>query len=461
MKKEKLIYAIILVTIISLSLYIRAYLPYENVLSDSIIKFSGNDPWYNYHLTELTLQNFPHRIFFDVFTHHPYGTPVPFAPLFDISISYIIWIIGLGDPYNTLGENGIKTIFAFYPAILGALTVIPVYFIGKYLWNKNAGIVSALVIAVLPGQFLSRSLLGFVDHHIMEVLLSTVVLALFIYVLSKIDSNKINFKCIKEDYSLLKKPLFYSSLLGVTLGAFYLSWSGAPLFILIIMIYGIAQHVINHLRNRSSEYLSIIIIPSFVVALLMILPLLFTPFKGFVRFQILSLLLGIIVFLTLTTTSAILRWKNIDTKAYPIALIGIGIISFIFVSLLMPNVYSELLGKLSTLTPATTTLTIQEATPMRMPQILRWFSTTFFIAILGFGEVGWNIIKKFKDEEILFLVWSLVILYACFGQNRFAYYYAINVALLCGLVTWKLYELLNYEKPERKIKGRIKGRKRR
>ena len=453
MKHEKLIYGSILVTIFVLSLYIRGIIPYENVLSSSFVKFGGNDPYYNYHLVENTLHNFPNRMFFDVYTFYPTGTAVPFAPLFDWSIALIIRIIGIGNPYTVLGENGIKTIFAFYPVILGALVVIPTYFIGKYLWNRNAGIVAALIIAVLPGQFLSRSLLGFTDHHIMEVLLSTIVMLTLIYILSKIDSNRITFKSIKDkNYS--------PSLLGLTLGVFYLSWSGAPLFILIIMIYGIVQHIINHLKNRDSDYLSIIIVPAFVVALLMIIPLLFTAYEGFVRFQILSLILGIVVFFTLTSTSVILRWKDIDTKAYPIVLIGIGIISFIIVSLLMPDIYSELLGKLRTLTPSVTTLTIQEATPIRMPQILRWFSTTFFVAILGFGVVGWNIIKKFRDEEILFLVWSLVILYACFGQNRFAYYYAVNVALLCGLVSWEIIEFVSpkIEKAKPKVKGK-KNRK--
>ena len=459
MKNEKLIYGIILVAIFSLSLYIRGVIPYESVISNSFVKFGGNDPYYNYRLVETALHNFPSRMFSDFYTFYPHGAVVPFALLFDYSLACIIWIIGFGDPYNTLGEHGIKTIFAFYPAILGALCIFPTYFIGKHLWNKNAGIIAALVIAVLPGQFLSRSLLGFTDHHIMEVLLSTVVMVSFIYVLSRIDKNKITFKCIKEDSSLLKKPLFYSLLLGIVLGTFYLSWSGAPLFVFIIMIYSIIQHTVNHLREKDSDYLSIITVPSFIVALIMILPLLLTPFKGFVKFQILSLVLGIITFAILTSTSTILKRVNIDKIAYPIALIGIGILSIIFVSLLLPNIYSEFTGKLSTLTPAVTTLTIQEATPMKMPHIMRWFSTTFFVAILGFAVVGWNIIKKFKDEEILFLVWSLVILYACFGQNRFAYYYAVNVALLCGLVSMKLIE---YVSPKsEKAKPKVKGKKNR
>jgi len=48
-----------------------------------------------------------------------------------------------------------------------------VYFIGKHLHNRGTGLLAALIIATLPGQFLSRSLLGFTDHHVAETLFST------------------------------------------------------------------------------------------------------------------------------------------------------------------------------------------------------------------------------------------------------------------------------------------------
>jgi dolichyl-diphosphooligosaccharide--protein glycosyltransferase len=48
-------------------------------------------------------------------------------------------------------------------------------------------------------------------------------------------------------------------------------------------------------------------------------------------------------------------------------------------------------------------------------------------------------------------------LFACFGQNRFAYYYAVNVALLCGVASWKLIELVDSKKEDKKrTKGKSK-----
>jgi dolichyl-diphosphooligosaccharide--protein glycosyltransferase len=74
----------------------------------------------------------------------------------------------------------------------------------------------------------------------------------------------------------------------------------------------------------------------------------------------------------------------------------------------------------------------------------QWFATTFFIAFAAFPWIGYKIAREFRAEEILLIVWSAVMLFACFGQNRFAAYYAVNVALLCGFVSWKIIELVGF-----------------
>lgn len=455
MKKINVLYSIILLSIFSMSLYIRGFLPFDSVFSGSFIGFGGNDPWYNFRLVENTLHNFPHRIYFDAFTYYPHGTNVPFAPLFDYFVASVIWFIGLGSPYTVLGEEGIKTIFAFFPVVLGAMVIVPVYFIGEELWNKNVGILSAIVIAVLPGQFLSRSLLGFTDHHVMEVLMSAIVILVLIKTIKV--SRFIVLKDInKTNWSTLKKPISYSLLFGLSLGAFYLSWSGAPLLMVVFMVYGIIQYTIDYIRENGSNYLVITSIPAFIVSFLMVIPFLFTPYKRFVELQVISPLLGISIFLILGIISYVYQKRNVNITGYLMTILTVSILSIMFISLTVPEVYQRLLGRLGIIFPSGVQLTIQEVNPMQMVHILRWFSTPFFVAALGFVLLGWNIIKKVKPEEVLFLVWSLLILFACFGQNRFAYYYAVNVSLLCGFLSWKVIEYVKSidKSKESKVKGK-------
>ncbi|NQE44551.1 Dolichyl-monophosphooligosaccharide--protein glycotransferase AglB, partial [ANME-1 cluster archaeon GoMg2] len=322
-EKTSLIYGAILALLFGLSLYIRA-LPYDSIFSGAFVRFGGNDPWYNMRLVENTLHHFPHRIYFDALTQYPHGTNVPFAPLFDYMLAVLIWLIGLGNPYATLGEHGIEVIGAWFPAVLGALTVIPVYFIGKTLWNRNAGLLSAALIAILPGQFLSRSLLGFTDHHVAETLFSTIAMLFLILAIKSAKQNEITFySVLNKDGNSLKMPLFYSLFSGIFFGCFYLSWKGAPLFIFVLLIYAVVQHIIDHVRGKSTDYLCILFVPAFLISLVMILPALHPG--ALTTFHVISLVLGMVVFGVLGAISFLMNYKKIDTYGYPIVILVLGV----------------------------------------------------------------------------------------------------------------------------------------
>ena len=380
-----LIHGAILVLLFGLSLYIRA-MPYDSVFTSSFVRFGGNDPWYNMRLVENTLHNFPHRINFDALTYYPHGLNPPFAPLFDYLLAVVIWIIGLGNPCATLGHQGIEMIGAWYPAVLGALTVIPVYFIGKEIWNRNTGLLSAALIAVLPGQFLSRSLLGFTDHHVAETLFSTIAMLFLIIAIKSAKEKGITFHSILEkDWDALKKPMIYSSLGGISLGSYYLVWIGAPLFIFILLIYAIVQYTLDHLRGKNTDYLCIIAEPIFLISLIMIAPLLHPG--TLTDFHVISLLLAIVVFGLLSAVSFLMNYKKIEPYGYPIAILALGVLSFVLLSVLNPSLYSTLTGALQVFAPSESSLTIAEVHPMHIfspytgritdAEAWMWFTTTF------------------------------------------------------------------------------------
>ena len=471
-EKASLIYGAILALIFCLSLYIRVALPYNSVFGGPFVRFSGNDPWYNMRLVENTLHNFPERIFFDAFTYYPHGTIVPFAPLFDYLLAVIIWILGLGHPYATLGQHGIEVIGAWYPAVLGAFTVIPVYFIGKELWNRNAGLLSAALIAVLPGQFLTRSLLGFTDHHVAETLFSTIAMLFLIIAIKRVKEKGITFHSFMErDWTTLKASAIYLFLAGFSLGLYYLAWKGAPLFVFILLIYAVVQYTIDHVRGKSTDYLCIIAIPLFIIPLIMLAPI--PVFNSPTRIQVLSLILGLLVFVVLGILSSIMNYRGIKPYGYPIAILILAVVSFSLLNVLAHPLYSMMVSQLHIFTPSESALTVAEIHPMHIfsrytgritqGEAYQYFTTCFFAAFAGFAWLGYNIARRFRAEEVLFMVWSAVMLYACFGQNRFAYYYAVNVALLCGLVAWAVIEFVAFgsrvELVSEKAKTTKKGKK--
>jgi len=110
-----------------IALCFRIYLPYDQVFSGDLVKFTSIDAYYHMRLVDNLLQHFPHSISFDPYTFYPNGAMVGWPPLFDWFLAGIIWVIGLGSPT----EHTINVVSVYFPAVLGALTVIPVYFIGK------------------------------------------------------------------------------------------------------------------------------------------------------------------------------------------------------------------------------------------------------------------------------------------------------------------------------------------
>lgn len=289
-----LLYIVILAVIFVGALLLRVLGPYDSIFTEDGVRFSSTDPWVHVRLVENTIQHLPFRISFDPLALFPYGQRVGVAPFFDVMIAVVVWVIGLGSPT----QNTIDTISAYFPAILGALTVIPVYMIGKEVFNRNVGLLAAALIAILPGEFLGRSLLGSTDHHVAEVLFSTTALLFMILALKSAKKNELSFRhFLNRDWRNIRKPLIYSLLVGVMLGIYLLTWIGGLLLVLILFSYLVLQYFIDHSRGKSTDYLCIIGIPSFLVALVMIAPV--SPYfyiAGGKTYFIVSLLAGIVVF---------------------------------------------------------------------------------------------------------------------------------------------------------------------
>jgi dolichyl-diphosphooligosaccharide--protein glycosyltransferase len=259
----------LLTIIFAIALYIRAVLPYDSVfLADGTIRFGGNDPWYHLRIVEYLLHNYPHTLVYDAFTNFPYGNDQHYGPLYDHAIAFISIIFGFGQPDMHL----VDTIGAYFPTVLGALVVIPVYFIGKHLHNRGTGLLAALIIATLPGQFLSRSLLGFMDHHVAETLFSTATILFFMLALRIARNQNLSFSDLNRNWRAIKYPLIYTILAGVAYAVYQLCWTGALMFGMILMIAAIIMYIAEHIRGNSTEYITIIVAVSFGLELLLILP---------------------------------------------------------------------------------------------------------------------------------------------------------------------------------------------
>ena len=165
-----------------ISLYLRIVPPYDHVFTGEWIKLTSYDAYWQMANVDKIAPDFPH-----------YAGKILQIPFFHWLLSAVIWVIGLGSPT----QQTIDTVAVYFPAILGALTVIPVYFIGKVMFNRMTGIMAAGLIAILPREWLGRSSLGFVDHHVLEVLLSTTAIMFLVMAIKgkREDENVSDNRC--------------------------------------------------------------------------------------------------------------------------------------------------------------------------------------------------------------------------------------------------------------------------
>ena len=429
---------VVLLIICAVALFLRVYFPQNTVFRDGVTYFKENDPWYHVRLVENLVRHFPNRIAFDPYTYFPYGQNVPFAPLFDLFLGLAIWIIGLGKP----ALETIQTVSLYFPAVLGVLVVPPVYLIGKELFNRKVGLLAAGLVATMPNTFLARSLIGFTDHHVAEVLFSTITVLFLMLTLKSGTASGMTFEHVKRhDWKGVRKPLIYAALTGISLGMYLLAWLGGLLLVFMLFSAAVLMYVIDYLRGKSTDYLVITGAPAFFIALILILP--FLGQLSFADLCVISLAACTFTFPALYLVSWFMGRNHLSRALYPFVLTLLGAVGAVGLYVIDRPLFLDILDKFRVFTPETGGLTISEVRPLfysRGP--FSWtpaweeFTTGVFMAPVAFLVVIWNAVKKTSPEKWLFIVWCTVMTAATLGQIRFAYYLTVNVALLSGYFLW-------------------------
>jgi dolichyl-diphosphooligosaccharide--protein glycosyltransferase len=430
LRSNYIIYTI-LVAIIGLSFYIRGILPWNATFANGVTGFATDDSVYHMRLVENLIANFPNRLTFDAFTQYPNGSLLSWGSFYDLIIGSLALIFGV---------NNLNVIGALIPAIMGALVVIPVYFIGKELLNKKSGLISAFIIAILPGAFLQRSTLGFTDHHVAEVLFSTFFIMFFMIAINRATNISVKEFVSNPLFYIRKTSLKYALLSGIFLGFYILTWTTGLIFAGIIAAYIILQIIINYYTNKSNTTLLLITYISYVVAALMVLPYVDLR-NGFgVTYysptHIISLLSVPLICSCLCYMSIKCNEKKYNIFKFLGVCIALLIFVVIIVKLLFPLLFINTFGSLDIVFGAKSGggLTIAEAAPTNFGMVSSMFGVNFTYSIIAILILIYYMIVEKKEKVLIILIWSILFLLMLFAQNRFAYYFAVNIAILSGFM---------------------------
>ncbi|HYU78174.1 MAG TPA: STT3 domain-containing protein, partial [Vicinamibacterales bacterium] len=209
--------AIGVVAIVAVSVVVRVYPAWNATFGGDHVDFLETDAWYHLRLVENQVRNWPLRLTLDPYAA-PGGQYVPIAPLFDTITATVVRVLGGPDASTALAER----VAALMPPVFGALTIVALWALARRAFDERAALIGAALLAVLPGHFLDRTMLGFYDHHALESCLAMTVLWTLAMALRAPE---------------LAKEGRRSSLVGVALALYLLTWSSGAFLLGVLGVW--------------------------------------------------------------------------------------------------------------------------------------------------------------------------------------------------------------------------------
>lgn len=402
-----------LVAILLIAAGLRVWAPWDDVFGDSTppgtgarVNFLETDAWYHVRLAESQVRNFPHRVTVDPYAA-PDGQYVAVAPLLDTIIATAAFI--------TQGRHAstpyIERVAAFVPAVVGVLAVAAVWWLAATIFDRRAGMIAGLLAAILPGHFLDRTLIGFVDHHALEVLLSFMTLA-----------------CIAHGTWIGA---------GAMLGLYLLAWASGSYFVFILAVWVILTAMLSPPHRQAASLFT-----AKMAGVALAIVLVFQD-PGLFRYntQIAALVGLIAVALTVTYFA--------DHLVKAIGIIAVAAIGGVMIAwLALPALFHQVVTDVSRFQPDATRMAVLEARPLFLysgnwvwSQPWTFFRSGFYVGLIAVAWLAAATWRSRRVDHVLILCFTIANYLATLGQNRFGYYLVPATAVV---IAWLAVRILDW-----------------
>ena len=217
-----------LLLIIGFMLWVRSQ-AWSRFIRGPTVYFTGNDPWYHFRMVEYAVSNSFQLQPYEIWTGFSYGTNSgQFGTLFDQIIGVGALIVGLGNP----STQQIATSVLFAPAVFGSLVAIPTYLIARKFGGRIEAVFASVTLALLPGLFLQRGLVGSADHNVAEPLFQSfavAALAISVYVAER--NRPVWEQFLDRDYLGLREVAGWGIIAGIATSLYLWMWPPGVLMI--------------------------------------------------------------------------------------------------------------------------------------------------------------------------------------------------------------------------------------
>ena len=421
-KHQYLVSAVLLFFMV-LAIALRA-IPALFINDTGFLYLHDTDSYYTLRQIEVMVNHFPQYNWFDPMTAFPEGKILDWGPLLPFIAAIICLITGATTRDAIFFMSG-------WVVPLMAMMMVPVmYYLGKRLWSECAGLAAAGLIAIISLYYFSITSYGWTDHHVAEVLFSTVFLLIYCSTLNYTQKNPVD---INKGTGFLV-PILFSTGAGISLFLALLSSTTVILVLLVIAIYTAVQYILDYYQRNNSDYLLIVnIILLLVTSVLLLLFGIKQTGTSITQYSI-GVLYVHFALIGETVVLALLS-KGCSGKKWVytccLAVIAIGGIFLIQTNPVLNAVSKQALGLV--FGSSTYAVSIVETLPWTLPNAWANFNFALILAFGGFLFVGYALIKKRECNTVFIMVWSVVMLLVTIQYQRFQYFFTVNIALLAAI----------------------------
>jgi asparagine N-glycosylation enzyme membrane subunit Stt3 len=397
-------------------------LPWEHIFDSGKVYLYDPDCYIRLRKIVIYLSSFPATSVYDYFEGFPKGTGVISPPTLEYIIAAFFY------PFQELKSLTVilEKVVALLPPLIGGTTIIILYGFVNNHFGKLPALISALILTLLPPN-IEATVLGRFDNEMLEPLL--LILTYWTYIKTYANEERLSG--------------WFA--LGMVSALFLMFWRGAliPLAIIgIDILYRFffsrpSERAVWHLcKGAAIMYLTL----SGIFAIICITDIWGTGY--FFSYNIISwfhvALFGIssLFFLSMRLISSRLI---LIKKPAVLSLIAIIIISSVII------LKSDIVKGLSLFTSENPWLnSVMEYQPLfqhgsSLTKLLTLYGGLFFISPFFLIFLRSHVFNDIKAKNFL-IIWTVIMFLAVIARQRFALYYAINAAVMAGVVLYYLTE---------------------
>ncbi|HUU07408.1 MAG TPA: carboxypeptidase regulatory-like domain-containing protein, partial [Thermoplasmata archaeon] len=372
------------------------------------------------------------------------------------SMSVAVPAVIAADMFESVSDS-VGFMFVWSTAFWGALTVLPVYMLGRETFGRRAGLISAFLLAVMPTH-VQRSVLSNADHD--AFILFFIVLT-FYFLLKSIKSQQhlrwveswrspASIKAgMKAYFSQSRTSILYSLMAGVAFGCVIMAWVGYAYVAVLILAYLLLQIILNRFKDIDSTSATILVTICMALGFLLAFPVYFEQSLITMRFDVpVYLFVAAVFFAFLFVISRDYPWT--------IALPAIGMVLVLGVFGIMavyPELGEAIISGQGYFVQNKLYSTIAEARAPQFSELAMSFGmVTFFLSLIGLIYALLKIPKQTSAGYIFIVAWLSAAIFMAISAGRFMFNAAPAFALAAGWIILMIVDGLDFNSVRRALK---------